>query len=287
MKLVLLGTAGGPTPKRRRAAPSQAIVLGDRTIIVDCGNGVARQLVLAGIAPTSLERIVVTHHHSDHVADLVTLPLLAWASGLDREVVLHGPPPLRDAVEAGLRACDFDVRTRCADEARRPLRELLRPLEHVRDGVIHEDEQLVITAARVEHPPIAEAFAYRFDSPGGSIVISGDTAPCDALVRLARGADVLVHEVLLADEAEVASWLRLPEEHALVRHVVTSHTHYSALGRIARDAGVRKLVLSHFVPGDAEIDRDRVVATIARDFAGEIVLGEDLMEVSVATAERP
>ena len=279
MRVVLLGTAGGPTPKRRRAAPAQAIFVGDRAHVVDCGNGVGRQLALAGIPFGAIHDVFITHHHSDHVADLVTLPLLLWAAGLSHEITLHGPPPLREAVDAGLRACAFDVATRRADEGRRPLEELLIVRECHAPGLVLDGEQIVVRAARVEHPPIRDAYAYRFDSPQGSIVVSGDTAPCAALVDLARGADVLVHEVLLAAPPEVAAWLGEPEEHPLVRHVVSSHSHYGELGRIASDAGVRKLVLSHFVPGDAEPDRDRILATIRKDFGGEVILGEDLMVV--------
>src|SRR6185503_1688693 len=102
--LVLLGTAGGPTPKKLRSAPSQAIVVGDRTYVVDAGNGVGRQMRLASLPFQNLRHVFLTHHHSDHAADLVTLPLLAWAAGLDTELTLHGPPPLRRSVEAGLRA---------------------------------------------------------------------------------------------------------------------------------------------------------------------------------------
>lgn len=280
MKLVLLGTAGGPTPKRRRAAPAQAIVVGGDVHVVDCGNGVGRQMALAGLDLRRLRHAFVTHHHSDHVADLVTLPLLAWASGNDSEVTLHGPPPLREAVAAGLRACAFDVGVRSADEGRRPLGELLRAHEMAEPGLAFQDERVTVTCVRVDHPPIRDAFAYRFDALGASIVISGDTAPSEALVGLARGADVLVHEVLLASEAEIASWLGEEASHPLVQHVARSHSHYERIGDIARRAGVRKLVLSHFVPGDADVDEARVAAAIRRDFGGEIVFGRDLLEIA-------
>jgi ribonuclease BN (tRNA processing enzyme) len=79
-RLILLGTAGGPTPKATRAAPAQAVLVGDRTYIVDCGNGVARQVVLAGVPLSSIRHVLLTHLHSDHAADYGTLLLLAWAA---------------------------------------------------------------------------------------------------------------------------------------------------------------------------------------------------------------
>ncbi|HEX5043012.1 MAG TPA: MBL fold metallo-hydrolase [Candidatus Polarisedimenticolaceae bacterium] len=276
-RLVLLGTAGGPTPKRTRAAPAQALHVNGTLYVVDCGNGAGRQMALAGLPFLELRHVFLTHHHSDHNADLVTLPLLAWAAGNESTVTLHGPRPMRRAVRAGLRAHAFDVETRTHDEGRTDLRKLLRVHAVREDGLVLDDGRVRVTAARVQHPPIEDAFAYRFDLPGWSVVFSGDTAPSETLIRLAKGADVLVHEVLLADAAEVARWLEKPPEHALVQHVVRSHTSFRDVGRVARDAGVKTLVLSHFVPGDAPVDRDAVLAEIGKSFGGKVVFGEDLM----------
>jgi ribonuclease BN (tRNA processing enzyme) len=236
-------------------------------------------MVLANLPLENLRHVFVTHHHSDHVADLVTLPLLAWAEGLDTPLTLHGPAPLRRAVKAGLRAVAFDVQIRTGDEGRRPLGDLVRVHEFAKEGVVHEDSRVRVRAARVDHPPIREAYAYRFDTRDWSVVISGDTAPAPSLVALARGADVLVHEVLLAGPAEVGTWLDKPLDHPLVQHVVRSHTSFRDVGRIARDAGVRTLVLSHFVPGDAEVDRAGVLAEIRKTFAGEVIFGADLLVI--------
>jgi ribonuclease BN (tRNA processing enzyme) len=276
-RLVLLGTAGGPTPKKARAAPAQALQVDGTLYVVDCGNGVGRQMALAGLPFLELRHVFLTHQHSDHDADLVTLPLLAWAAGNESTVTLHGPPSTRRAVRAGLRAHAFDVETRNHDEGRTDLRKLLRVHPVKEGGVVLDDGRVRVTAARVEHPPLEDAFAYRFDLPGWSVVFSGDTAPSPSLTHLAEGADVLVHEVLLADAAEVARWLEKPPEHALVQHVVRSHTSFRDVGRVARDAGVKTLVLSHFVPGDAPVDRDTVLAEIRKSFQGKVVFGEDLM----------
>jgi len=276
-RLVLLGTAGGPTPKRTRAAPAQALEVDGTVYVVDCGNGVGRQMALAGLPFPGLRHVFLTHQHSDHDADLVTLPLLAWAAGNEGTVTLHGPGPMRRAVRAGLRAHAFDIETRMKDEGRPDLRKLLSVQAVPQGGLVLDQGRVRVTAARVDHPPIEEAFAYRFDVAGWSVVISGDTAPSQNLVGLARGADVLVHEVLLADAAEVARWLEKPPEHPLVQHVLRSHTSFHDVGRIAREAGVGTLVLSHFVPGDAPVDKDAVLAEIRKSFHGKVVFGEDLM----------
>ena len=115
-RLVLLGTAGGPTPKKMRAAPASALEVDGNVYVVDCGSGVGRQMALAGLPFKGLRHVFVTHHHSDHVADLVTLPLLAWAAGNEGTVTLHGPRPIKRAARDGLRAHAYDIDTRRKDE---------------------------------------------------------------------------------------------------------------------------------------------------------------------------
>jgi ribonuclease BN (tRNA processing enzyme) len=136
----------------------------------------------------------------------------------------------------------------------------------------------------VDHPPIDDSYAYRFDTAEGSVVISGDTAPSEGLVRLARGADVLVHEVLTVSAEEMADLLGLPVTDPLARHIVRSHTSFRDVGAVAREAGVKKLVLSHFVPGDAKLDRGAILAEIRRTYDGEVVFGEDLMEIGAKSS---
>jgi len=282
--LVLLGTAGGPTPKALRAAPSQAIVVGDRVYVVDAGNGVGRQMRLASLPFDNLRHVFLTHHHSDHAADLVTLPLLAWAAGLESKVTLHGPSPIKRAVKAGLRAAAFDIDTRVVDEGRADLRDLIEVHEFHGDGIVLKDDRVTVTAARVDHPPIREAYAYRFDAKDFSVVISGDTAPSANLVRLARNADVLVHEVLILDDDGIVATLGKPKGHPLVEHVLRSHTRLKDVGRIAAEAGVKTLVLSHFVPGDASFDREGVLAEVRKSFTGNVIVGEDLMTLELPRA---
>ncbi|MDI3388090.1 MBL fold metallo-hydrolase [Streptomyces sp. B-S-A8] len=276
-ELILLGTAAGPAPKRTRSAPAQVVVVDGASYVIDCGNGVARQLALAGVPLDSLHGVFLTHHHSDHNADYGNLFLLAWAANLEHRVPAYGPPPLTRMTEQFLAMNRFDIDTRIADEGLPPLDDLIAPTEVTEERVVHEDENVRVTATLVHHPPIATALAYRFDTADRSIVISGDTAPSRNLVRLAAGADVLVHEVMYlpAVDAMVAGF----NGRTLRQHLLASHTDVDRVGALAQEAGVGKLVLSHFVPTDVDIPDETWRKHAAKGFDGEVVVGHDLMTV--------
>jgi ribonuclease BN (tRNA processing enzyme) len=141
------------------------------------------------------------------------------------------------------------------------------------------DGNVTVTAAVVHHPPVVPAFAYRFDAADRSIVISGDTTPSDSLVRLARGADVLVHEALYPSGVDrlVAA---VPNAADLKRSILSPHTSAEDAGRVAAAAGVKTLVLSHLVPPEDPTITDQMWIDAGRaHFHGRVILGKDLMEI--------
>jgi len=278
-RLILLGTAGGPTPKPNRAAPAQVIVVNGASYVVDCGNGVARQMVLAKLKLGSIRNVFLTHHHSDHNADYGNLLLLSWETDLATRVDAYGPPPLVEMTRHFLELNDYDIRTRMADEGRPPIMELIAAHEITSGGFVMQDDNVKVTAALVDHPPVKPAFAYRFDCPDRSIVISGDTRPSQNLIKLAQGADVLVHEVMYLPALEQ---LIATETNAktLREHLLASHTTTEQVGRIATEAGVKTLVLSHFVPGGYPFLHDEVWFDAVRPyFSGNLIVGHDLLEL--------
>jgi ribonuclease BN (tRNA processing enzyme) len=277
-RLVLLGTAGGPTPKARSSAPAQAIVVGDRFYLVDCGDGVSRQLALAKLPIRQLRSVFITHQHSDHNAGYGPLFLLGWAANLTTPVDAFGPPPLVEMTARLLDAYRFDIELRMADEGRVPLAPLIRPHEITEPGAVFKDDRVRVTAALNQHPPIRYSFAYRFDTADRSIVISGDTIYSQNVIDLAKGADVLVHEVVSRE-----FWERpgAPQPPSVVRHILASHTDAADVGRVAAQAGVGTLVLTHLVPTEgpgAPTDEDWMRA-VRRHYRGTVVIGRDLMEI--------
>ena len=278
-RLILLGTGGGPRPRKASSASAQVIVVNDTAYIVDCGDGVARQLVLAGVPLTTLRHVFITHHHSDHNADYGNLIWLAWAAGLHTRVDTWGPPPIRNMTKLFFEMNAYDINTRIADEGRVPLVPLVHVHELTEGGLVMQDENVKVTAALVHHPPVMPSFGYRFDSADRSIVISGDTTPSDRLIQLARGADVLVHEALYVPGVDrlVA---RVPNATALKRSILSHHTTAEDAGRVAQAAGVRMLVLSHLVPPDDPAITEQMWVDAARmHYDGPVVVGKDLLEI--------
>nr|WP_230408595.1 MBL fold metallo-hydrolase [Undibacterium flavidum] len=281
MRLILLGTAGGPTPKKNRAAPAQMILIDGEAYVIDCGNGLAQQIIKAGIKLSAIRHVFLTHHHSDHNADYGNLMLLAWAADLDHRIDTYGPAPIKRMTQQFLALNEFDIKTRIQDEGRHPLKSLIVPHELKDGGLVMQNQQVKVTAAQVVHPPVTPAFAYRFEHQGKSIVISGDTSYSENLVRLAQGADVLVHEIMHTPSLDQLLATE-PNATRLKEHLLASHSTAEQVGRVATAAKVKKLVLSHFVPGGYPYLDDSVWLNAVRPyFDGEILVGSDLMEIQV------
>ncbi len=278
-RLILLGTGGGPRPRKNSFPSSQVILINNQAYVVDCGDGVAIQLARADVPLPTLRHVFITHHHSDHNADYGNLLLLAWASGLKTRVDTWGPPPLSRMTRLFFEMNGYDIRTRIMDEGRAPLVPLVHAHELTQGATVMQDENVTVRCALVDHPPVKPAFAYRFDARDRSIVISGDTRCSDALIQLAQGADVLVHEALFVPAVDRLA-ARMPNAATLKNSILSHHTSVEDVGRVAEAAGVKTLVLSHFVPPDDPNITDQMWIDGARSaYKGRIIVGKDLLEI--------
>lgn len=278
MELVVLGSGGGPQPSAERGSPAVGIVHENKLYVVDCGNGVADHVVSAGLRLADLSGVLITHHHNDHNADYGNLIALAWTAGLVKQVRTFGPPPLVEMTDEYVTLNRVDTQHREA-LGRPALRSLFDPSDITDDGVVWQDGDLTISAARVVHPPL-DAFAYRFDSPDGSIVISGDTAACDELARFAHGADILVHEAYSPDDLHLLTDGTNASVDRLRAHFHGAHTTAEEAGEIAARAGVKTLVLWHLIPRSG-VDDTSWTAQASRHFEGEIVPSHDALRISI------
>ena len=279
-RVVLLGTKGGPrVGEAGRSNPSTLLLINDVPYIVDCGYGTSKQLINAGIALNRLRYIFITHHHSDHNLEYGSLVYNAWITGLPVQVNAYGPPGLRNMTQDFFNYLKFDIETRITDEGRTDPRKQVVATDFEKQGVVLVNDDVKVTSCRVAHPPITQAYAYRFDAKDRSVVISGDTAYAPQLADFAKGADVLVHEVMYLPGVE-ALVRRLPNASRLREHLMAAHTLPEDVGKIAAKAEVKTLVLSHFVPGDdASITDEQWAEGVRKHFKGRIVVGKDLLEI--------
>jgi ribonuclease BN (tRNA processing enzyme) len=278
-RIVLLGTKGGPAIRAGGAMPTSSLLEMDgRKIVVDCGLGVTKGLVEAGFDLRGLDLVFITHLHSDHVLELGPLIHTAWTTGLNRKVTVFGPPGIEDYWAGFMASMRFDNEIRVADEGRTPLDHLVTVKIYAEGEVMAGP--LAVTALRVPHPPVTEAFALRFEG-SKSVCFSGDTAYFPPLAVFAKGCDVLVHEALLPDGVDViVQKTGLGEK--LRAHLYASHCAIEDVARIAQAAGVGRLFLNHLVPVDdprfGAADWEGRAATV---WDGPVVMGRDGMEIAL------
>lgn len=280
-KLVLLGTAAGPVPGRSREMTSHVMLSNGAAYVLDCGMGVTDQYARTGIPFSALKSIFITHHHADHNIEYGPLLIVGWIQGMSVDVRAFGPPPLNQMTQDFMRAYKQTVDFWAEDFHMEPLVSV-NVQEVSSAGPIMQDDNVKVSSIVVEHPPVKPALAYRFDFKDRSIAFSGDTAPLDAVAKMAKGADVLVHETMYVPAVE--EYIRGQIEkgrpvkfEAFMAHMKADHTPSEDVGRIAQEAGVRTLVLSHLTPAIDSISDDTWSAPVAKYFKGEIVVGKDLM----------
>ena len=278
-RAVLLGTAGGPALRPGRSSPAAAVVVDDNLYVVDCGYGAARQIVTAKLGLLKTKAIFITHHHSDHNADLGNFLVLSWATGLQHPIDVYGPPRVAKLIDLALQYHAYDISVRIPDEGRVDPRPLFVPHEFVEPGVIYRDDLITVEALLVRHPPVVPAYAYKFTTPDRRIVFSGDTTYFEPLADFAGGCDLLVHEVLLTSALDRLLSLN-PAATRLREHIVAAHTDAEDVGRIAAAAGAKKLALTHLVPSyDPTLTDASWSEPVRKHYAGELVVGADLMNV--------
>jgi ribonuclease Z len=280
MKLTLLGT-GGPIPDVTRHGSAAVLEIGDARLLFDAGRGAVLQLTRAGIPVETVDPVFVTHHHYDHIGDLGDVVLTGWLQGRKRALRVYGPPGTSSIVTALIeQVYEPDIAFRSQGE----LGIGWAPVERadVASGLVHDGGAWRVFAEPVAHGHglgYPDAFArrwaclgYRVEAEGKIVAFSGDSVACEGLDRLAGDADVLVQCCYMA-RAELTTpyFRRLAQETIACADTV---------GRIARQARVKKLVLTHFRPASDAMIRS-IAVDVARDYAGPVVLGTDLTEVVV------
>jgi ribonuclease BN (tRNA processing enzyme) len=229
-----------------------------------------------------LRSIFITHHHPDHNIEYGPLLVIGWLQGMPLSVRAFGPPPLGQMTEDFLRAYRTTIDFWSEDMKLAPL-VTVSVQEVSAAGPVTGDENVNVSAILVNHPPVKPALGYRFDFRDRSIAFSGDTTPLEAVAQMAKGADVLVHEAMFMSLVEAGARRSIADGRpinleAYMAHMYAGHSPPEAVGRIAAEAGVKTLVLSHLGPSSGVTD-DEWRAPAAKYFKGEILVARDMMVV--------
>jgi ribonuclease BN (tRNA processing enzyme) len=272
-KVVLLGT-GTPNADPDRSGPAVAVVVNESAYLVDCGPGVVRRAVAAerknsmpALQVRKLQKVFITHLHSDHTLGLPDLIFTPWVLGRTAPLEAYGPRGLKDMSDNIERAWakDIDIRIHGLEQGNTTGYKV--QAHEVAPGVIYKDANISVTAFEVKHGTWDQAFGYKFQAADRIIVISGDTAPTDAIAKACDGCDVLLHEVYnpspLSDKT-----------HPTLRYFQAFHTTAQELGTIATAAHPKLLVLYHQIfEGLPEQD---LLDQLKQAYKGKVASGSDL-----------
>jgi ribonuclease Z len=273
--ITLLGT-GSPIPDPNRAGPSTLVRAGGQVFLVDCGRGVLQRAAAIGVGANALSALLLTHLHSDHIADLGDVLITRWVTTFVPDPVplpIIGPPGTADVVDAMLKAFGPDIGYRIAHhddlDAPPPVN-----VQEYTEGPVWDHDGVAIRVAPTDHRPVAPTIGFRIESGGASVVLAGDTVPCESLDELARRADALVHTVIRKDLVSL-----LPQQR--IKDICDYHSSVQQAAATAKRAGVGTLVLTHYVPGIAPGQEEQWRALAASEFDGHIELGDDLHRVQI------
>ncbi len=280
LTVILLGT-GIPLPSVHRSRPAVAVIAGAHVFLVDCGAGTVDRLLRASIWPHQVTHVLFTHHHNDHNSGFSDFFITSWGGGASpgrkTPLKVYGPTNTREIIGKLMAHLEWDISLRVKQNKFDPGGAHVTYVERDR-GTMFEGDGVVVTVFPVDHGIVRPAVGYRFDYRGRRVVISGDTRPCDEVIRQARGADLLIHE------AYSKRWIEravedYPKARDLANGIMGYHSSTFEAAEVARAAGVNHLVFTHLMPSPTPVwyfERDWA-AGVTDIFHGQVTVGRDLM----------
>jgi ribonuclease BN (tRNA processing enzyme) len=291
---ITLGTQGGPIPLKTRSQPANLLITRDGDYLIDAGDGVSEQLAKANVSLGQIKAVVLSHLHFDHTAGLFGLISLRWQTSITSPLMIYGPPGTRQLVDGILSSMGPAVEAGYAypGEIHRPFQPGIAVVE-IGDGASFDLGSTHVTAVKNTHytfPPGSaddtrfQSLSFRFATPGRVIAYTGDTGVSPAVEKLAKGADLLVSEMI--DYEGVVAEIRRESPNmppaalaGIERHLRDHHLTPKQVGELARTAGVKEVVITHLsgpeLNGRREVD---YVRGIGESFSGPAVIARDLDE---------
>jgi ribonuclease Z len=261
MEICFLGT-GSPYPDPERGSSAILVNVGSAGLLLDCGRNCVQQMAHLAIPPAEVTHCFLTHAHYDHVADYALLVLTSWRFERQHTLHVYGPPGTQAMSHALFNeAYKIDIAARKSLKKQDAQPDINIDVHDIRGGTVIEGENWKVQAVEVEHWPIPVSLGFLVESNRKKIFFSGDTSPCATVRSGAAGVDLLIHEAMY-----------FPEDSGHFR----SHSHPTAVGELARQAGSQRLVLTHLQPG---IDEQRLINDSGSHFTRPIAVARDRMRI--------
>ena len=303
-QLIMLGTNGGPRIRKERAEPSTLLVVDGTAYLIDCGVGALRRIVEAGFAPEDVHTIFITHHHPDHDLDLANImasDLFSIGDNDGRKAWnIYGPPGTRRFVDAAVNYIGVPFGTFAAQGLAEPnIAGHFIAHDIAEAGDVYQDDKIRVTAIENAHFALMsgaerahmKSYSYRFQTPHGVIVFTGDTGPSEAVAQFAKGADVLVSEVLspkwLSKRAvNTATPGTDSRASKMAQHLAHEHLLPDAVAKIAREANAKAVVLYHLVSGNDPADIAEIVDGVKKGYGGQTIASQDLARYCINASDQ-
>ena len=275
MELTLLGT-GCPSVDYKRFGPSNLVSTKKTKILVDCGSGITQRLHEIKISSAEIDALFFTHLHSDHAVDLYQLIISSWHSYRVKPWKIYGPKGTKKFVKKIMNAWYEERKLRISYEARASTKAFdIKVIEFKSIGNVRIKD-LNIKYFEVDHKPVKFAYGFCFTNKNKKLTISGDTKPCENLMKFAQKSDVLLHEVFIEGEILEINKMRTKKT---LHNVQSYHTSSLEVGKVAFISRAKKLVLTHFVP--TRFNKNNLKKVVKKDFGKDPIIGEDLMKIKI------
>ena len=275
MLLTLLGT-GCPKVDHKRFGPSNLISSKKSQVLVDCGAGVTQRLEEIKISTANIDALFLTHLHSDHVVDFYQLIISSWHSYRVKPWKIFGPKGTKKFLNKIMNAWKDERNLRIKYEARSSVDAFKLDIKEFGNHGKIIIKDIMVEYFEVDHFPVKYAYGFNFYNNKKKLTISGDTKPCENLMKYAQLADVLLHEVYIEGEIQPVTKMRSVKT---LHNVKAYHTTSSEVGKVASLTRCKKLVLTHFVP--TKFNEKKLQSVVKKDFGKNPVIGKDLLKINI------